>query len=332
MTAATIGESRSGLGDLVATVADAGADRDDRVARLLAGLKRKYVGRITGELTMPALAAHSLDLPAEMHPALRQALAARGLERLYSHQRGGLGPGAAGRHLVVATPTASGKTLCYNLPVLDAVLSRGAKALYLFPTKALAQDQVAELSELNRWGARAHGRSGPGRQGIHLRRRHPRRCAQGGAHPRRHRGVQPGHAAPGDPAASHEVGAVLRVPGLHRRRRAAQLPRRLRLPCGQRLPPPDAHLPILWRRAALHLRVRHHRQSGRAGAETDRRAGGGDHRERRATRGAPSAAVEPAGDQPGSGHPRLGPLPDHAHRPGGHKARVSRTSSSPTRG
>ncbi len=57
---------------------------------------------------------------------------------------------ASGEHLVVATPTASGKTLCYNLPVLDAVLSSGVKALYLFPTKALAQDQVAELTELNR--------------------------------------------------------------------------------------------------------------------------------------------------------------------------------------
>jgi DEAD/DEAH box helicase domain-containing protein len=58
----------------------------------------------------------------------------------------------AGRHVVVVTPTASGKTLCYNLPVLHEALTRKSKALYLFPTKALAQDQVAELLELNRAG------------------------------------------------------------------------------------------------------------------------------------------------------------------------------------
>ena len=125
---------------------------DDRVERLLGGLKRKYAGRITGELAMPALTARYAGLPEDMHRALRRGLAARGLDRLYSHQREAWDLARAGRHLVVATPTASGKTLCYNLPVLDAVLSRGAKALYLFPTKALAQDQVAELSELNRSG------------------------------------------------------------------------------------------------------------------------------------------------------------------------------------
>src|SRR5690606_12683863 len=54
--------------------------------------------------------------------------------------------------LVVATPTASGKSLCYTLPVISAAMEQGAKALYLFPTKALAQDQVAELLELNRAG------------------------------------------------------------------------------------------------------------------------------------------------------------------------------------
>jgi DEAD/DEAH box helicase domain-containing protein len=152
ITAASAGEARSGRRDWTGAAADVVADRDDRVARLLAGLKRKYAGRITGELTMPALAASYLDLPADMHPELRRALAARGLERLYRHQREAWDLARAGRHLVVATPTASGKTLCYNLPVLDAVLSHGAKALYLFPTKALAQDQVAELSELNRPG------------------------------------------------------------------------------------------------------------------------------------------------------------------------------------
>ena len=57
-----------------------------------------------------------------------------------------------GQHAVVVTPTASGKTLYYNLPVLQAAMNERAKALYLFPTKALAQDQVAELLELNTAG------------------------------------------------------------------------------------------------------------------------------------------------------------------------------------
>jgi len=122
----------------------------DQAERLLRQLQRKYRTRITGELAMPAAAARHAPLPDDMDPRLYRALAERGLERLYTHQRASWDLTRAGRHLVVATPTASGKTLCYNLPVLDAVLSRGAKALYLFPTKALAQDQVAELAELNR--------------------------------------------------------------------------------------------------------------------------------------------------------------------------------------
>ena len=70
----------------------------------------------------------------------------RGISRLYTHQAQAFDEVAAGRHVVVVTPTASGKTLCYNLPVLHAMLSDPtARALYLFPTKALSQDQVAEL-------------------------------------------------------------------------------------------------------------------------------------------------------------------------------------------
>ncbi len=117
---------------------------------LVARLKGRYGERIAGELVQPAVTARFAPLPADLHPRLASALRTRGVERLYSHQAAVWDLIRAGQHAVVATPTASGKTLCYNLPVLDAVLSRGAKALYLFPTKALAQDQVAELIELNR--------------------------------------------------------------------------------------------------------------------------------------------------------------------------------------
>ena len=69
-----------------------------------------------------------------------------GFEQLYTHQAEAIEHALAGRHVVVITPTASGKTLCYNAPVLNAILQDpSSRALYLFPTKALAQDQLAEL-------------------------------------------------------------------------------------------------------------------------------------------------------------------------------------------
>ncbi|MEJ2379987.1 MAG: DEAD/DEAH box helicase, partial [Gammaproteobacteria bacterium] len=120
--------------------------------RLIQRLKRHYRGRITGELVVPARSARYRDLPEGLHPGLRRALEARGLTRLYSHQRDAWDAVRGGHHTVVVTPTASGKTLCYNLPVLQDALAAQAKALYLFPTKALSQDQVAEISELNQAG------------------------------------------------------------------------------------------------------------------------------------------------------------------------------------
>src|SRR5258708_36846979 len=77
------------------------------------------------------------------------ALRARGIEPLSPHQAAAINHASAGRHVVTVTPTASGKSLCYNAPVLDAILqSPSTRALYLFPTKALAQDQLAELQTL----------------------------------------------------------------------------------------------------------------------------------------------------------------------------------------
>lgn len=82
-------------------------------------------------------------------PRLREALAARGITRLYSHQAHALDLARQGRHLGIVTATASGKTLCYHLPTLEALLDEPrSRALYLFPTKALAQDQLRALREL----------------------------------------------------------------------------------------------------------------------------------------------------------------------------------------
>ena len=125
---------------------------DDPVRMLVGRFRQKYRNRITGELTLPAREGSYTPLPPALDPRLQQALQARGIERLYSHQGEAWQAAQQGRHMVVVTPTASGKTLCYNLPVLQKVLQAQSKALYLFPTKALSQDQVAEILELNKAG------------------------------------------------------------------------------------------------------------------------------------------------------------------------------------
>lgn len=89
------------------------------------------------------------DFPASLDLRLKNALVRRGITRLYSHQAAAIEALAGGRSVVTVTPTASGKTLCYNLPVLDRILKEpSARALYLFPTKALSQDQLSELHSL----------------------------------------------------------------------------------------------------------------------------------------------------------------------------------------
>jgi len=106
----------------------------------------------------PLIAAHReleplppryVPWPDGLHPGLVAALRARGVEALYTHQAHAVESALAGRNVCVVTPTASGKTLCYNLPVLDTVArDAAARAIYLFPTKALAADQLVELRAL----------------------------------------------------------------------------------------------------------------------------------------------------------------------------------------
>ncbi|MFT4248674.1 MAG: DEAD/DEAH box helicase, partial [Pseudomonas sp.] len=122
-------------------------------ALLSARLARRYADRITGSFTIPGREGRYAPIPDEVPAALAAALRARGIDQLYSHQAEAWEATRRGEHVAVVTPTASGKSLCYTLPVVAAAMQDGAKALYLFPTKALAQDQVAELLELNRAGA-----------------------------------------------------------------------------------------------------------------------------------------------------------------------------------
>src|SRR5437868_13051610 len=99
--------------------------------------------------SIPAADAHTAPLPGELHPTVRAALATRGFDRAYVHQRAVWDAAARGDHVVVTTGTASGKSLAFNLPVLDAIARQPkTRALYLYPTKALAQDQARALGEL----------------------------------------------------------------------------------------------------------------------------------------------------------------------------------------
>src|SRR5437868_11818411 len=107
-----------------------------------------YKGQIAHVQHIPARNARYGDLERPLAPALAERLQAQGITRLYAHQAEAVNAARAGEHVTIVTATASGKTLCYNLPVLDAVLNNSrARAFYLFPTKALAQDQLGKLND-----------------------------------------------------------------------------------------------------------------------------------------------------------------------------------------
>src|SRR5215469_3413258 len=85
-------------------------------------------------------------VPETLGPGIVGALRSRGIDRLYDHQHRAVQAAMGGKHVVIATPTASGKSLCFHLPVLHALQADAeARAMYLFPTKALARDQEASL-------------------------------------------------------------------------------------------------------------------------------------------------------------------------------------------
>jgi DEAD/DEAH box helicase domain-containing protein len=115
------------------------------VANWVAGLG----GTVTGRTSFPAKEA-KYGTWGRLHPKLLHALALRGVERPYVHQSRAASLALSGKDVVVVTPTASGKTLCYNVPVIESILRDArSRALYIFPTKALAQDQLSELAELS---------------------------------------------------------------------------------------------------------------------------------------------------------------------------------------
>ena len=108
-----------------------------------------FMRNVTRWEVLPAREGTHAGFPDYLDQRLGEALRRRGIDRLYSHQAHALEVVARGENAVVVTPTASGKTLCYNIPVLNEFMSNEeSRALYLFPTKALSQDQVAELKSL----------------------------------------------------------------------------------------------------------------------------------------------------------------------------------------
>ncbi|HYE85847.1 MAG TPA: DEAD/DEAH box helicase [Vicinamibacterales bacterium] len=130
----------SGLPAVGLPGAGSGLDRPDTPDEVVTAVRR-----------LPAVEAAYAPFPEGIDARLKAAFEARGVHQLYTHQAEAFAHVAAGRQVVVTTPTASGKTLCYNLPVIDRILKNpSARALYLFPTKALAQDQMAELHELTK--------------------------------------------------------------------------------------------------------------------------------------------------------------------------------------
>ena len=113
----------------------------------------RFLSCITAWHHFPATVGEYLNIPEQLHPSLKQALEKKSVQALYSHQREAYDRVCNGEDICVVTPTASGKTMCYNLPVLDAILKDDSvRALYIFPTKALAQDQLAEVDEMCKLG------------------------------------------------------------------------------------------------------------------------------------------------------------------------------------
>lgn len=110
---------------------------------------RKVSSCLTAWEHIPAKPAVYEEFPEWIEDKLLHILREKGIAKLYSHQASALGLIREGKNVVVVTPTASGKTLCYNLPVLDSILKdENCRAIYLFPTKALSQDQLTELYQL----------------------------------------------------------------------------------------------------------------------------------------------------------------------------------------
>ena len=276
-------------------------------------------GRLVAESAEREQEANSVPLPAQLDAGLREALRASGVTELYAHQLEALRASET-ENVIVTSGTASGKSLAFNMPVLDAI-ARDPKssALYLYPTKALAQDQARKLSQIATGGLRLAIYDGdtPREERPAIRR-------QLEPDP-----DQPGHAPRRRPAPPPQLGGRLRQPPLRRRRRGPRLPRRLRLPRRQRPAPAAPGRRPVRLRAAVHPHLGDDRQPARA-RRAPRRDPLPPRRHRRRPEGRPAHRdLEPAADRSRLRRPPLGPLGGrrHAHRPARSPGRARSASS-----
>ena len=194
------------------------------VAALIERMRSRadYAGQLAHVEVLPERPGRFAEPRKPLADTLTRLLAARGIEQLYSHQCAALEAARAGRDFVVTTGTASGKTLCYNLPILEAALADpSARALYLFP------DQGAGAGSAQGTAGIGRRRSGVG--GCHsarrLRRRHADRAASSHSRRGQSRAVESRHAARLGAAVSSEVGVVLFESAICRHRRSPHVSR-----------------------------------------------------------------------------------------------------------
>ena len=248
-------------------------------------------------------------VPESLHPELREALERSGVQRLYAHQADALASAYEG-HTIVTTGTASGKSLAFNLPVLDTLShDRSARALYLYPTKALAQDQARALHSLKLPALRPAIYDGD-------TPREERRAIRAKLEPDPH---QPRHAARGGAAQPQPLGRRAEEPCVDRGGRGARVPRRVRIACRERAPAAAAAGARLRHRAAVRAGLGHDRQPRGAGRATDRLRRGAGRPRGRAARRAADRDVEPAAHRRAHRRPRIATLGGRgpSGRPGG---------------
>ena len=184
----------------------------------------------------PAVQGNYQDLPDSVNPVLRQALADRGIQRLYSHQAEAFQLIENEQNVVVVTPTASGKTLCYNLPVMNRLLATRSPRDVPFQPK--------RWPRINFMNCRRGRRDGRGHPRFHLRWRYAAGRPEGNPRARQHGADEPGHAAHRNSAPTHEW-AKLFENLVSRHRRTALLSRRIRQPSGEPVAASEARLRVL---------------------------------------------------------------------------------------
>jgi hypothetical protein len=274
---------------------DAALDTVQEILRTLVARYRKDEV-LTAVRQIPAREAKFRPIPCWVTSALCGAYRAKGIQELYSHQALTAELVQEGKNVVVVTPTASGKTLCYNLPVLNAVLENaGTRALYLFPTKALAQDQLAELHDLSRrlndrFGVFTYDGDTPSdarkaiRERGHVVLTNPDML---------HTGILPHHTKW---MRLFENLRYIVIDELHTYRGS------VRKPSGECATALETGRSVLWFQSAVHLLFRHDRKSRRTGFTTRRTGSGSGRREWRAGRGKAFRFLQPADGQPEPWH------------------------------